>query len=151
MTMENVPGDNQYRLVVGVDGSPASRCALRWAVRQAELTGGAITAITAWGYPIFYGMEAAGAFDDIQHAAEQTLAETVAQTSHPAVTIHQEVTQGHAAEALLEAAKNADLLVIGSRGHGGFAGILLGSVSQHCAQHSACPVVIVREPPDQQD
>lgn len=142
--MTDVP--SQYRLVVGVDGSPSSRYALQWAVRQAELTGGAITAITAWSYPVFYGMEMAGAFDDIQRAAEESLADTVAQIGATTAPIRQNVVQGNTVQLLLEAADNADLLVVGNRGHGGFTGALLGSVSQHCAQHSPCPVVIVREP-----
>lgn len=136
----------RYRLVVGVDGSPSSRNALEWAVRQAELAGGTITAITAWGYPLFYGVEMAGVFDDIHRAAEEALADTVAQIGDTRVAIHQEVVQGNIVEALLEAAATADLLVVGSRGHGGFVGSLLGSVSQHCSQYSPCPVVIVREP-----
>jgi nucleotide-binding universal stress UspA family protein len=139
----------QYRLVVGVDGSPSSRYALQWAVRQAELAGGAITAITAWNYPVFYGVEMAGVFDDIQRAAEEALADTVAQIGDTRVPIRQTVTQGNAVEVLLDASDGADLLVVGSRGHGGFVGSLLGSVSQHCVQHSPCPVVIVREPPNQ--
>jgi nucleotide-binding universal stress UspA family protein len=138
------PG-KEHLLVVGVDGSPPSQCALRWAVRQAELVGGAIAAIAVWNYPVFYGLEAAApAFDEIQHGAEETLAEAVAGVDTP-VRIRQQVIQGNPAQVLLEAAANADLLVVGSRGHGGFTGALLGSVSQHCAQHSQCPVVIVRE------
>lgn len=140
-------GSPQYHLVVGVDGSPSSRCALQWAVHQAELTSGSITSITGWNYPAFYGVDLAAAFDDIQRAAEQTLADTVAQIGETTVPIHQEVIQGNVVQLLLQAAADADLLVVGSRGHGGFAGTLLGSVSQQCAQHSPCPVVIVREPP----
>jgi nucleotide-binding universal stress UspA family protein len=140
--------EQQYRLVVGVDGSASSRAALRWAVRQAELTGGTVAAITVWNYPIFYGMEIAGAFDDIQHAAERVLAETVDTIKDTPVRIRQEVIQGNTAQVLLEAATDADLLVVGTRGHGGFAGALLGSVSNQCAQHAPCPVVIVPEPAD---
>jgi nucleotide-binding universal stress UspA family protein len=139
--------EKQHRLVVGVDGSPSSRAALRWAVRHAELTKGIVTAIAAWDYPVFYGMEIEGVFDDVQHAAEQALASTVAEIvrDRAGVEVRQEVAHGNPTQVLLDAARDADLLVVGSRGHGGFAAALLGSVSQHCAQHSACPVVIVRE------
>jgi nucleotide-binding universal stress UspA family protein len=137
----------ENRFIVGVDGSPSSLDALRWAVRHAELARGTVTAIAVWNYPVFYGMEGAGAFDDLQHSAERTLAAAVADVVREGTTIEvrQEVLQGTPAQVLLESAKDADLLVVGSRGHGGFTGALLGSVSHHVAQHSPCPVVIVRD------
>lgn len=138
------------RIVVGVDGSPSSRKALEWAVGQAERTGAQVEAVTAWEYPQFYGSMGwtfpQGGNDMISTAAEAVLAEAVAETveGHPGTVVHPKVTYGSPAEVLLEAAKDADLLVVGSRGHGAVAGALLGSVGHNCAQHAPCPVVIVR-------
>ncbi|MFD5465660.1 universal stress protein [Kitasatospora sp. NPDC127059] len=135
------------RIVVGVDGSPASRAALRWAVRQAELTGAAVDAVIAWQYPVGYGSPSAVVPDfDFARNARQGLAETVAEATAgaPQVEVRQQVVQDHPAAALLDAAATADLLVLGNRGHGGFTEALLGSVSQHCVHHARCPVVVVR-------
>lgn len=135
------------RIVVGVDGSPASRSALAWAARQAELTGGGVDAVIAWQYPVGYGAPSAAVPDfDFAGNARQALAEAIAEASagSPRVGIRQHVVQGHPAAALLKASDNADLLVVGNRGHGGFTEALLGSVSQHCVHHARCPVVVVR-------
>ena len=135
------------RIVVGVDGSPSSRQALRWAVRQAALTGAVVDAVIAWHDPASYAGYAWLIADTSDaEAAAKTLSETVDSTiaAGRGVTIRQRVVEGGAACVLLDAAHGADLLVVGSRGHGGFAGMPLGSVSQHCVHHSPCPVVIVR-------
>jgi nucleotide-binding universal stress UspA family protein len=140
-----------HRIVVGVDGSPSSRQALCWAVRQAELTGGTVDAVIAWQYPVVtggYGWAPVGMIGDADYGetAAKALADTIASTVDPQsdVRIQQLVVRDIPAQALLRAAARADLLVLGSRGHGGFAGALLGSVSQHCVHHAPCPVVIIR-------
>ncbi|MEV7941329.1 MULTISPECIES: universal stress protein [unclassified Kitasatospora] len=139
------------RIVVGVDGSPASEQALRWAVDYARAVGGTITAIAAWEYPAFYGWAApsvpsAEVFNP-EELAGKTLSDTVVRVvgDDPGVRISESVMPGNAAQALLEAAKGAALLVVGSRGLGGFSGVLLGSVSRHLTEHASCPVVVVRE------
>jgi nucleotide-binding universal stress UspA family protein len=140
-----------WRIVVGVDGSASSKAALRWAVAQAERTDATVQVVVAWHYPAMIGgygfapvsvMEAAN-FDEI---ASKTAAETIAEVVDPVSPVRVEtwVREGNPAEVLIEAAEGADLLVVGSRGHGGFTGALLGSVSQHCVQHAPCPIVIVR-------
>jgi nucleotide-binding universal stress UspA family protein len=139
---------DQRRIVVGVDGSPTSRQALRWAVGQAALTGATVEAVHALEIPVTDGW--APMFDLVEHlskAAEHMLAGAVAETAraHPTVVVRARVIEGHPATVLLSAAEGADLLVLGSRGHGGFVGALLGSVSQHCAHHATCPVVIIRD------
>jgi nucleotide-binding universal stress UspA family protein len=141
----------EHRIVVGVDGSDESRAALRWALRQAGLTGAVVQAVIAWHYPVMaggYGWAPVSAMDatDFAEVAAKTLAEVVAEEADPAssVQVSTSVVEGIAAQVLLEAAKGAELLVVGSRGHGGFAGALLGSVSQHCAHLSPCPIVIIR-------
>jgi nucleotide-binding universal stress UspA family protein len=147
---EHQDGDTP-RIVVGVDGSAASRAALRWAVRQAELTGATVQAITAWQYAVAtggYAWEPAGPLDStyLQEAADRTLADEISEVVGPRsdIKVQPQAVEGNPAQALLDAAAGADLLVVGSRGHGGFAGALLGSVSQHCAHHANCPVVIIR-------
>ncbi|MEV7120879.1 universal stress protein [Kitasatospora griseola] len=137
----------ERRIVVGVDGSESSRSALRWAVRQAALTGATVEAVTTWEYPAVYGWEMPLSDTDFSTAAEQTLAQVVEEEGDPArpVEIGRRVERGNAARVLLDAAEGAELLVIGSRGHGGFTGALLGSVGQHCVHHATCPVVVVRD------
>jgi nucleotide-binding universal stress UspA family protein len=141
------------RIVAGVDGSPSSLSALRWAVRQARLTGAAVDAVIAWHNPASrggYGWITAGPGQDFdfQEVAAKTLTEAIASILGPAsdISVRTQVTEGHPAQILLDASDHADLLVVGSRGWGGFAEALLGSVSQHCVQHASCPVVVVRGP-----
>ncbi|MEV0134148.1 universal stress protein [Dactylosporangium sp. NPDC050688] len=149
--MTNQPAAHDRRIVVGVDGSPGSRTALHWAIGQAEQTGATVEAIGAWQDPVTGGSVIGWApmiytGDSIVALIEKALADTVADvTAQHATTIDviTRVMPGHPAKVLLDAANGAELLVVGSRGHGTFAGILLGSVSQHCVQHAPCPVVVV--------
>ncbi|MEV7117542.1 universal stress protein [Kitasatospora griseola] len=135
----------QRRIVVGVDGSASSRAALRWAARQAAVVGATVEAIITWDYPTAFGWSTPVVDADIAASAAKTLAETVAQeAAEHGVEIRERVESGNAAQILLEAAEGAELLVLGNRGHHGFAKALLGSVSQHCVQHASCPVVVVR-------
>ncbi|MFD8804682.1 universal stress protein [Streptomyces sp. NPDC059597] len=142
--------DQKPRIVVGVDGSESSKRALRWALRQAETTGSTLEAVTAWEFPQMYGslgwMPPTGGEADFERVAGEIVAEAVEEVAgpEPEVEIVAKVAYGTPAGVLLEAADGAALLVVGNRGHGGFAGALLGSVGQHCTQHATCPVVIVR-------
>ena len=132
------------RIVVGVDGSAASLAALRFAHRQAQLTGAELHAVTTWAYPL--------SFDDpVDPTDWQANAEGILDTAltealpiSAVAGVLRHVTEGHPAGVLLGSVETDDLLVVGSRGHGGFTGMLLGSVSQHVAAHSPCPVVVVR-------
>jgi nucleotide-binding universal stress UspA family protein len=136
---------------VGVDSSHGSKAALRWALAQARLTGAAVEAVAAWQQPATYEYSySAVPFpspgDSIATTAEKVLSETVAEvvgTSGEPVDVRVKVAHGPAAQILLEAAAGAELLVVGSRGHGAFAGMLLGSVSRHCTHHAPCPVIVV--------
>ncbi|WP_232013759.1 universal stress protein [Glycomyces terrestris] len=135
-------------MVVGVDGSPSSRRALRWGLEQAEATGAKVVAVLAWQIPRHLGtavMVMPGAQWDAE--ARNTLRSAVepASAARPQVEIEQRVVEGHPAEVLLREAGQADLLVVGNRGLGGFAGTVLGSVSQHCVRHAPCPVVVVHD------
>ena len=140
------------RIVAGVDGSASSVSALRWAVRQAGLTGAAVDAVIAWHYPIVGGggyglapMATAGGFD-FRENAEKVLADAISAAVDPGsgVPVRPRAVQGDPVQVLLDASDGADLLVVGSRGHGGFTEALLGSVSQHCVHHAHCPVVVIR-------
>lgn len=136
------------RIVVGVDGSDSSKAALAWAVRQAAVTGAAVDALIAWQVPgpFVYGYAVTVARPELEKEAAKILDEAIAEAAAlaPGVKIRPVVVQDNPAQALLDAAKDAELLVVGSRGHGGFAEALLGSVGQHCAHHATCPVVIIR-------
>ncbi|MFC5724490.1 universal stress protein [Streptomyces gamaensis] len=136
----------EHRIVVGVDASPPSKRALNWALRQARCTGAVVEAVLCWSHPAVFGGSMTKADPVLDHAAEEALAQTVAEAvaDDPKAEVRQSVVPGNAAEILLERARGADLLVLGHRGHGGFQGALLGSVGQHCVQHAPCPVVVVR-------
>jgi len=132
-------------VVVGVDGSPASKDALRWALRYARVTGTTVRAVTAWHYPYSFAWMALPEVDlegGTQRALKETIDEVAA--AYPDVAVNPEVVEGVPPSVLITAARDAELLVVGSRGHGAFAGMLLGSVSQHCVHHATCPVVVVR-------
>ncbi|MCQ4084813.1 universal stress protein [Streptomyces sp. RB6PN25] len=141
------------RIVVGVDGSEPSKAALRWALRHAELTSGVVEAVIAWEFPYLrygYGWTppTAGADElfDYEGTAEVILTRAIDEVvgTGGRNSIRTRVARGNAAAVLLEAARGAELLVVGNRGHGGFAEALLGSVGQHCVQHAPCPVVVIR-------
>ncbi|MGW1892531.1 universal stress protein [Streptomyces sp. NPDC002004] len=135
------------RVVVGVDGSSSSRAALRWAVRYTDSIGGDLEAVAVWDLP---GMRiwAAPPVDadlDEENARELFTRElTEVLGSEGAASVRAVLVRGNPAEMLLSAAVGAEALVVGSRGRGGFARALLGSVSQQVALHATCPVVIVR-------
>jgi nucleotide-binding universal stress UspA family protein len=138
---------DQGRIVVGVDGSPASLGALQWAVRQASLTGAFVEAVTAWQFPGTYGGYPVDAGTDWR-ANAQAIQETAVKEAlgDEATALVRRVAEGHSVRVLLDAAADAELLVVGSRGHGGFAGMLLGSVSEHVVAHAPCAVVVVKTP-----
>ena len=138
-------------IVVGIDGSETSKAALRWAVEEARLRHACVRAVHAWWVvPMLKpgGQLAPDAADwgaeDATEPVRAFVTETVGEQTD--VEITPIAVQGEqASAALVDAAKDADLLVVGSRGAGGFSGLLLGSISQQCAHHAPCPIVIVRE------
>jgi nucleotide-binding universal stress UspA family protein len=140
-------------VVVGVDGSEESKEALRWALEEARLRGASLRAVLAWLEPAVYvhGYAAADFVDPAlateraKELLEATLAEVAGDA--PTVLVERVVAEGGAAEILVESSREADLLVVGSRGRGGFAGLLVGSVSRHCVEHASCPVAVVRPRP----
>ncbi|MFC9926438.1 universal stress protein [Streptomyces sp. NPDC127190] len=138
---------SEPRVVVGVDGSQSSYEALRWAVRYAGLVGGTVEAVAVWELPGLYGWSGPAVDMDVdEEETRQTMSQELTDVlGEQAVgSVRTRVVHGNPAEVLLRAAEGAQALVVGSRGRGGFARALLGSVSQHVSQHASCPVVIVR-------
>ena len=144
------------RIVVGVDGSPAASRALEWAQREARLRGDLLEIIHVWEFPVIAFAPYGGttvpmiAPEDLEKAADELL-RGVLQTagiSEGDATVRAMIERGHPADVLIAHAKDADLLVVGSRGHGGFSGMLLGSVSSQVVQHAPCPVVVIRSATD---
>jgi nucleotide-binding universal stress UspA family protein len=137
-------------IVAGIDGSPPSLAALEWAARQADLTGSALVVVAAWHLPGTYA--AAGITDDYDPAAEmQTVLDHslhAIQQRHRTLRTAGRVIYGYPGPALVDASRDSDLLVVGSRGHGKFTDILLGSVGMHCVTHAHCPVLIYRSDRD---
>ena len=129
-------------IVAGVDGSPCGAEALRWAARQAKLTGSELHAVAVWRLPEIYGYTPRDFEDDARNALESAIQEALGEAAP--VQVVAEVVEGHPAGVLIEASRGAQLLVVGSHGRGAFTGMLLGSVSQHCVTHAHCPVVVVR-------
>lgn len=141
---------NRGSIVVGFDGSESSEHALEWAVAEARLRDARLDLVSAWDIAnLVYAYGYVPAMSpplesEAQAHAEELLAETKARLADSGVAISTEAVRGQAADVLVAAAEKADLLVLGSRGHGGFTGLLLGSVGAQCAHHAHCPVVIVR-------
>src|SRR5258707_7621102 len=137
-----------HRIVVGVDGSQSSLAALRWAVRQAELTGAPLEIVSAWEWPVSYLGWVTPVPPDYDPAdeARRQLDKAVSAVLTPgdAIEVRRSVIEGHAAPALEALSKTADLVVVGSHGHGEVVGMLLGSVSEHCVTHCRCSVVLIR-------
>ncbi|MFF4104604.1 universal stress protein [Streptomyces sp. NPDC001903] len=135
------------RIVVGVDGSPSSQAALRWAVRYAGLVSGRVEVVAAWDLPgaASWSAPAVDATFD-EEEAERRLVEEVRTVlgEDGAASVHQRLVRGNPVDVLVEASEGADMLVVGSRGRGGFSRALLGSVSHQMALHAPCPITIVR-------
>jgi nucleotide-binding universal stress UspA family protein len=141
------------KIVVGIDGSEASKNALRWAVDEARLRDAQVVALHAWETPIAspdatpaQSLDVVTAVTESHEAASQLVTEIVEEVvgDDPNQTVTPLAVEGAAAATLLDAARDAGLLVVGSRGLGDFGALLLGSVSQECAQHAPCPVLIHR-------
>ena len=142
----------QRAIVVGIDGSAASKAALSWAVEEARLRGSTVIALHAWQFPVVafegYGSAAVPMLtpEDLEKTAEETARNILSEVvgDDVSVPVVARVRRGHPAHQLVQASEEADLLVVGSEGHGAFAGMLLGSVSNHVVHHAKCPVAVVR-------
>jgi len=140
-----------HKIVVGTDGSSIADAALDWAYDEAARWGAELTVVHAWSYPYAYG----GARVSIEEPPEvvkldaakllESASVALRERKGGDVAIHPRLAAGAPARMLMEEAKDADLLVVGSRGHGGFLSLLLGSTAHQVAQHASCPVVVVRD------
>jgi nucleotide-binding universal stress UspA family protein len=148
------PEGGTERIVVGVDGSDPSRAALRWALTEGRLRSATVEAVHAWDVPMIYGPVGVGfpydtqgldraAHELLDQIVEEVSKEVADQAGAAAVTVERTVTPGGPATGVLDAAEDADLIVVGRRGAGGFQRLLLGSVSDHVARHATCPVVVL--------
>jgi nucleotide-binding universal stress UspA family protein len=133
------------KIVVGVDGSAGSQVALEWAAGEAHLHGARLEPVIAWEFPPmtdYYVPTRA----ELESAAVAAIEKMVAQLDATDVVVEPQTVEGSPAVALLHAAADADLLVVGSTGHGAFVGMMLGSVSLRVVTHAPCPVVVVPSP-----
>jgi nucleotide-binding universal stress UspA family protein len=146
-------------IVVGIDGSDASRAALRWGAEEARLRGARLVAVYAWmfvppqplGDPGLLAMPAgdiAGELSAENEAAHAVLSSAVEEAigRDTSVDVEQKIVEGDPGEALVKESAEADLVVVGSHGRSGLSAALLGSVSRHVVDHATCPVVVVKVP-----
>jgi nucleotide-binding universal stress UspA family protein len=133
-----------YQVVVGVDGSAHSGAALRWAISQAAGHGGEVLAVLAWQMP-FVSIPGAFSRDELERSYKDYLVNAVREAApSPAVPLTSVVAEGDPVESLIEAARDAQLLVLGTKGQSRYSGLMLGSVSAACAANAPCPVVLIR-------
>ncbi|MFZ0251428.1 MAG: universal stress protein [Acidimicrobiales bacterium] len=134
------------KFVVGVDGSDGSGKALDWAVAEAIRSQASLELVTAWMFPMALGYVFAKTPDEVRQQVQRIADMSVAhvEAAAPGVAVRSVLREAEAGPALVELSTGADLLVVGSRGHGGFRELLLGSVGAYCARHAHCPIVIVR-------
>jgi nucleotide-binding universal stress UspA family protein len=148
MSPDRVAGTG--RIVAGIDGSEASLEALSWAARQADLTGSVLEVVMTWEWPSSLGWAVPVPEDfDPEADVRRTLDNAIdpIRVAYAGIVVEGRVVNGHPAPSLVEAASGADLLVVGSRGHGQFVGMLLGSVSEYCVSNAECPVLVHRATP----
>jgi nucleotide-binding universal stress UspA family protein len=144
-------GRTTGHIVVGVDGSWSSKAALAWAATQARLTGSRLVVVSTWHFPMNYGWMPPWPENlDLATDRKMALADDVAEVlgTDPEIDATTEVIEGHPAHVLTELSKTASLIVVGCRGHGEVAGMLLGSVSEYLTAHAHCAVVVVRDHED---
>lgn len=146
-SMSTEPGGSvrRPRIVVGIDGSPACQRALQWASEQAHLVGGELEVDLAWEHEAGFGFTGVGVKADEENArrnAESLVAQVLGRSPHVPVEIV--VRRGRSGEQLVEASRDASLLVVGSHGHGQVLDVLIGSVAEYCVHHAHCPVVVIR-------
>lgn len=149
--VQNEAASRTPRIVVGVDGSPSSIGALRRGARIAAALDLPLEAVAAWHYPDVYGGYTGQTFIPdaslISDSAQAMLDDTVLAVfgDAPPANFRGVIREGRAARVLIAESQGAEMLIVGSRGHGGFAGLLLGSVSEACAEHATCPVLVFHE------
>ena len=145
-TMSTVSGDSRV-IVVGVDGSPESATALAWAIDEARQRKAKLSIVQAFPALVsFFGSTAHEYYPQVEKEAHERF-DAILAAAPPMqdLEVSHTLIPGNPAQVLVEQSEGATMLVVGSRGHGGFRGMLLGSVSTHCTQLAHCPVLVVRE------
>jgi nucleotide-binding universal stress UspA family protein len=142
-------GGSGQVVVVGVDGSDPSVAALSWASRYGAATGATVRAVRVWHYPTAAGLPPGKTPEPVENEVEGWVRDELSQAVTKAnpdssAQVESKIVYGHPAEALIDESRGESLLVLGHRGHGGFAEALTGSIVIHCVNHAACPVVVVR-------
>lgn len=139
--------ETEHRIVVGIDGSPSSIAGMEWAANQAELTGASLEVLMAWEWLTGYGRSPINPEFQQERFCQTALSDHLKpiRDADPGISIQPTAIEGHPAPMLVKASEGADLLVVGSRGHGEFVGVLLGSVSEHCVTNAHCPVVVLHD------
>ena len=150
--MGDTARDPESRIVVGVEGSGGARAALRWAIKEARHRGACVDVVTAYSTTYvpaspdfnYVPLDPIDLEAEVKRMQDGIIDEVLAEADAEGVEVRRRMIRGRAADTLIAESTNAAMLVVGSRGRGGFRGLLLGSVSQQIAQHGSCPVVIVR-------
>jgi nucleotide-binding universal stress UspA family protein len=137
---------SSHRIVVGVDGSRESARALDWAITQAQQSGAILDVVTAWMFPMAIGYAFTTTVGEVRDKARSLLDEAIGHVAAvaPNVVVRGETTEQPPGPALVTASEGADLLVVGSRGMGGFEELLAGSIVRYCMRHASCSVVLAR-------
>ena len=146
------PNEQERRIVVGVEGSGGAKAALRWAIQEARFRNAVVEVVTAYSTTYvpaspdfnYVPLDTSDLAQEVKRMQDKVVDDVLAELEACDVEIRRTITRGRAPDTLIRAAEGADMLVVGSRGRGGFRGLLLGSVSQQIAHHGDCPVVIVR-------
>lgn len=152
MSMADDVSEPENRIVVGVEGSGGARAALRWAIKEARHRNAFVDVVTAYSTTYvpaspdfnYVPLDPIDLEVEVKRMQDSIIDEVLAEVDAQGVEIRRRMLRGRAADTLIAESVNAAMLVVGSRGRGGFRGLLLGSVSQQIAQHGSCPVVIVR-------
>ena len=142
-------GESGQVVVVGVDGSDPSVAALSWASRYGAATGATVRAVRVWHYPTAAGLPPGKTPEPVETEVEGWVRDELTQAVTKAnpdssAQVETKIVYGHPAQALIDESRGQSLLVLGHRGHGGFAEAITGSIVIHCVNHAACPVVVVR-------
>lgn len=133
-------------VVAGIDGSDESQRALRWAVEYVQKVGGLVHAITVWHQPVQFGYRLPTSDSELETRARQQLESAVeaVRGEFPSVDVRSRLIRGHVVDELVGLSPQADMMVLGNKGHGAFTGMMVGSVALKLVHHARCPVLVVR-------
>ena len=133
-------------VVVGVDGSQESVRALRWAADHVRQVGGIVHAVTVWHQPVQFGYRFPPTDAELEKQGKQALDSAMAQVKpdFPSLDIQAKLIRGQVIDEFVKLSRQADLMVVGNKGHGAFTGMLVGSVAMKIVHHAVCPVTVVR-------